>query len=294
MPDPSLINIASGDATYADLADPSRRGVQSTRRLRALRGDFTDSQPLALIPCELDLSTNPTAADTVTIGGTVYEFLSTGSVAADANVAVLIGVDAAATLANFIAAINGTAAAQHASLTKTDAVTPAIGIGSAPVTATASSTTLLLWYTGNQGVSPLNLTHDQYANFPTAYPSFALSDGLTAAVAWTIANFNLLPAVHPTARVQGMIGLRIDVVTALLDVPFQIWFAGASATSNVAVGVVASPKSSSGVPLYWDAARFDVSGGIVEVTLATTGAVDPANGDVLDLIVFGDFAGMQA
>ena len=56
---------------------------------------------------EIDLSTNPTANDTITIGGVTFKYVASPSAAGDID----IGVDAATSLANTIAAINGAAGA---------------------------------------------------------------------------------------------------------------------------------------------------------------------------------------
>ena len=290
MPDPLFLNIESGAAARSDLADPARRGIQFTQRVRALRGDFTDSQPLALIPSEIDLSTNPTTTDTITLGGEVYEFVTAaGAVAADVNIAVAIGGTAAATLLNLLAAINGGAAALHANITNIATTAPALGRGTKPVFADDLGSSLMgLWYTGTQGLAPANMTHADYANVPVTNPSFAVSDALTAVVAFTILNFNLMPVANPTRQINGMVGMRIPVTTAMLDVPFRIRFAGAVAL----LGCVAHPKSATGVPVYWDAATIHVTGNELIVDFDTGASVDPANGEFFDVIVFGQFAGI--
>jgi hypothetical protein len=63
------------------------------------------------------LDTLATAADTVTIGADIYEYLAllTDAVTTPGNIGVLHGVDAAATLANIIEAINGTGVASGVS-----------------------------------------------------------------------------------------------------------------------------------------------------------------------------------
>lgn len=291
MPDPQFLNMESGEATRADLADPSRRGLSLTQRVRALRGDVTDGSPLALIPLELDLSTNPTAAETVTLDGEVYEFVATsGAVANDANIAVEIGAGAADTFANFLAAVNGTADALHANITDVATTGQAKGVGTKPVFAADLGSQLLgLYYTGTQGLDVDAMTQDDYAAMPTVYPSFVVAETLTVG-AWTALNFNLFPMANPSKEVNGMCALRIDVVTALLDVPFRVSFAG----GTTLLGCVAQPKSATGVPVYWDAATFNVSGGDLIVDFDTGGTVDPANGEFVDIIVFGQFAGIQA
>lgn len=132
----------------------------------------------------LDLSTNPTDTNTVTIGSDVYEFATAGgSLAADGNIGVVIGGTAAATLTNFIAAINGTATATG--LFKTDGVTAALYVGTESVAA-ATYAGSLLWIYQSTAAGSTNPT--------TTKTSVALSDTLTAAVNWSAANMNIGPA----------------------------------------------------------------------------------------------------
>jgi hypothetical protein len=59
----------------------------------------------------LDLTTNPTDADTLTIGADVYEFCvvaTNDDLANNTNIGVVVGADAATTAVNLIAAINAT------------------------------------------------------------------------------------------------------------------------------------------------------------------------------------------
>lgn len=292
MPDPLSTNMTSAEATRSDLADPSRLGLQITQRVRAQRGDFTDSQPLVLIPSEIPLGTNPTTTDTLVIGGETYEFVTaSGTVAADVNIAVAIAGSAALTLVNLLAALNGTAAVAHSNILNSGG-NPALGRGTKPVFGEdLGSSKLGLYYTGTQGLDPALMTKDDYAAFPNAYPSFALTDTMTAAVAWTVANFNTLPTANPVTQVHGSVGLRIAVTTALLDVPIRLKFAGGIDI----IGCCVSPKSATGLTLYWDAATFLVNGdGELIVDFDTGGAVDPANGQFCDIMVFGQFAGLQA
>ena len=66
----------------------------------------------------LHFDVNPTAADTITIGNDTYEFLAAmGSLALAGNIAVLIGADPAATMANLQAAMAGEGTAVDDGLT---------------------------------------------------------------------------------------------------------------------------------------------------------------------------------
>ena len=145
-----------------------------------------------------------------------------------------------------------------------------------------------MYYTVTQGLDPANMTHAYYAVFPTAYPSFVTS--ATGGPTFSIANFNVLPVVNASQEVNGMVVLRIDVVTALLNVPMRVSFAGGT---NI-IGCIAQPKSATGTLVYWDAATFLVAGGDLIVDFDTGASVDPADGEFVDIILFGQFAGIQA
>ena len=288
MPDPLNLNMSKPDARRADAADPSRRGLQMTTRVLAVRGDFQDSQPLVLIPTEIDLSVLATTTDTLVLDGETYEFVTaSGTVAADANIAVAIAGDAAATLVNLIAAVNGTAAALHPNILNSGA-TPALGRGTKAVWSEDLGSELWgVYFTGTQGLDPALMTQAEMADFPDVYPSFAVTESMTDVVTWNVANFNILPTANPVTQVHGSVGLRIDVVTALLDVPIRLKFAGGTDI----IGCIVHPKSATGLTLYWDAATFLVTGGELIVDFDTGASVDPADGEFCDIMVFGQFTG---
>lgn len=68
--------------------------------------------PGAVATASLNIATNPSDTNTVTIGGDVYEFCTAaGATANDTNIGVVIGANAAASRDNLIAAINGSVSA---------------------------------------------------------------------------------------------------------------------------------------------------------------------------------------
>ncbi len=131
----------------------------------------------------LDLSTNPTATNTVTIGADVYEFLASGAtVATPGNIGVIRAGSAAATLANFIAAINGLTTTPNGIL---DAGVQAAMVGTEKVyAATYAGSLLWIWEADSAG-----------GNAAATKTSLALADALTAAVNWSVANCNVGPAI---------------------------------------------------------------------------------------------------
>jgi hypothetical protein len=294
MPDPAFLNITAGAATQADLQDPARRSMQLSSRVRGLRGDVSSKQPIPMMPTTILLSTNPTTTDTLTIDGQVYEFVTAaGAVAADVNIAVAIGASAAATQTNLLAAINGTAAALHANITNVATTAPAIGVGSKPVFGEVVSNVLRLYYmgAGNQGVDPTSMTQDQMANYPTVFPSFAVSDTLTAVVAWTVLNFNLLPTFNSVRSVHGSVGVRIAITTAMITAStLVIRFPGGDSITGCHVQCF----SAAGLQKVLDSTTYVIASGVLTITLLSTGTVDPADTDVLDVIVFGTTTGIQA
>lgn len=294
MPAPEYTNITSGEAARADLADPARRSMKLSGRVRGLQGDTSDSQPIPMIPTTIDLTTNPTTTDTLTIDGEVYEFVTAaGAVAADVNIAVAIGGSAAVSQVNLLAAINGTAAALHANITNIATTAPAIGVGTKPVFGEVVSNILRLYYmgSGNQGVNPTSMTHDQMAAYPTVFPSFAVSDSLTAVVTFTILNFNLLPTFNSVRSIHGATGIRIAITTAMITASTLVV---RFPRGDAIVGLIATCRSATGIEKVLDSTTYVITAGVLTIALLSTGAVDPADTDILDLIVFGTTTGVQA
>lgn len=94
------ISAASNQASVSD--EQLRRGFQGTY----MGMDVYTSNNLSFT-ATLDLATNVTANDTVTVNGVVFKFVASPSAAGDVDV----GADAATSQANLIAAINGGAGA---------------------------------------------------------------------------------------------------------------------------------------------------------------------------------------
>lgn len=96
-------NAAIGN-TFNEADVSFRRGFTGQR----FAGTMVNESTLLTATTDLQLATNPTANDTVTINGVVFTFVaSIGSTAGN----VLIGASAAASVDNLVAAINGAAGA---------------------------------------------------------------------------------------------------------------------------------------------------------------------------------------
>lgn len=186
------------------------------RAFTSLEGDLGgEVTPVASIL----LSTNPTATDTLTIGDDTYEFVATdGAVADDGYIAVEIGVDAAATQANLIAGINATYDPdEHPNITNIATTAPALANGTESVVASVASDILYIRPALVAGGTAL-----------AASPDIALSDALTAVVAWNLANLNEGGGVATAGEVQHVY-TSLTVTTELaagdvatVDAPFTI------------------------------------------------------------------------
>lgn len=235
--------------------DPQNVVTKNSDRLALNAGFAAQNNCGHFAPATILLSTNPTHQDSLTIGADVYEFINTATgtvVADDGNVAVAIGANAAATQANLLAALNGTAAAEHATITLADTETPAIGVGSLPMYGVVNSNVLSLFYSKSQGKSPLSITQAQWATMPAAVPSIALSDDLTASVAWSHTNMNQVPyfngalgVVSRSASVQITVTAAM-IAAGMVTVIFRVG-AGAGMAMHVtcytASGVIKVPAA---------------------------------------------------
>jgi hypothetical protein len=104
----------------------------ATVKVSGMSGGMGQADPLYLSPggvasATLRMDTNPTAGDTVGIGGNTYEFrAAAGSLSNDAYIAVERGGSALASLHNLIQAVNGRASTDnaHPTIFKSDGETP--------------------------------------------------------------------------------------------------------------------------------------------------------------------------
>lgn len=214
------------------------------------------------------LNTNPTAGDTISIGADVYEFLAAigNALTAGSTVGILRGANAAASLANIIAAINQTA----------DAAT-ATGHGATSVVASIYNTDFLHIETADAPGGN---------SVPNSGASVALADGLTAAVNWDHANLS---------EVGGEVGMKRELV--------KITCTAANIANNFDVVLPFTPMlatcvlvtDASGVPSAAKQSNVNAAGGLalvqarnaVTVDLDVGAGTDPVATDIVYLEVRG-------
>lgn len=205
------------------------------------------------------IAVNPAAGDTITIGADVYEFVAAGGdVAADTNIGVVRGADAATSMANLIAGIHATyQSSLGTGLFQTDSSTPALKNGTENVFA---------FYAG--GVLNIQAANAPGGNLVSGTtPDIACSDVLTEVTAWTFANLNLSTggSFRPTkvARVAfavtggqisaGSVVVRVPVQSADMVAYFSVFTAAGvekhTHTDSVAVAAVAGSTTLSDVTL---------------------------------------------
>ncbi len=187
MADPTNLTVA--EAVRAAHGDPNEARFKMPELLRFVREQFDLYEPdMGYVgSASIPLTVNPTATDTIDIGATTIEFVAAaGDVADDANVAVEIGGSAAATFVNLLAALNGTAPSAHATIFKTDSATPALGRSPELIRAVEPATNILAVMAADRVGGDI---------LPGVAPSLALTDSLTAVVAWNYANLNLTGGV---------------------------------------------------------------------------------------------------
>jgi hypothetical protein len=166
-----------------------------------------DGANAGVIPAaRLNFATNPSNTNTVTINGHVFKFLTT-PIAADTTTQIVIGADAAASLALLVKAINGTAdvliipaTTPHTLTLLADAVT---------------ATKLRIRKAATAGGAVA--TGDKLT-------SYAVSETLANANdVWDRANFNSTGATANAATARGTIAITAQMITALtatVELPF--------------------------------------------------------------------------
>lgn len=241
-------------------------------------------------PALLPLSTNPTHTDTVTIGGEVYEFINTSTgtaVADDDNIAVTRGANAGASVDNLIAAINGTAGV-HGTITLADTTTPARSVGTLPLFALKiADTNVGLFYTGTQGKSPFSITRDEWSRLPATIPSIALSNALTASVAWTTTNLNLVPFFNPAISVVSRsASVRVTITAAMIAAGLAVVAFGVGLGSSASMAMHITCMTSAGVLKVPATDSFTLSQttGILTIAL-NDGTGDLDAGDIVQITV---------
>lgn len=215
------------------------------------------------------IAVNPTAADTITIKGDVYEFVTAGGdVAADTNIGVVRGADVGASMTNLLAAINATySGATATGLLQTDGETAALKNGTENVTAVYTSGVLRIYAAGEPGGEVVAGTT----------PDIACSDALTESTAWAFANLNLSTggAAQPSqvARISfALTGPQVsagsvEIVVPVYSTTMKVWMNATTAAGafkalgadTVAVAGVAGSTSLSTVTLTLNGSGGDLA-----------------------------------
>jgi len=127
----------------------------------------------AVAQANIRLNTQPTAADTITIGADVYEFVATLGAQTGTHIGVLRGASAAAALANIISAINGSA-----------------GLGTTYSAHGTEAVVASIYNTDFLHIEPA--VQNGGTVVVGTKPNIALSDALTAVIAWDHTNLGNL------------------------------------------------------------------------------------------------------
>ena len=166
------------------------------------------ADPGAVPVNELVLAVIPVTTNTFGIGGVTYEFLTAAgaSVANDANIAIPLGADAAATLVNAIAAVNGTAT-QNALLKNVAGTAPALYKNTTvKVVADANGTSMRVRpaYSIGGAVKPSN-------------PSITVAEAITdAGDIWTQGNVNFNTLGGRAIAENRRLGVQSKTITAAM------------------------------------------------------------------------------
>lgn len=211
----------------------------------------------AVAQASILMSTNPTAADTLTLGGDVYEFVTTLGDETAPNKGIVIQGSAALTLTLLVDAINrgataviGTNVSDH---------------GDTKVVASEYNTTFL---------------HVEWSNRPGgapsagARPNVVLADTLTAAVEWEQNNLNLTGGNNGLKKTVHQ--LTVDADNLLAD--FDLSASGIVVSTQVlyvtdAAGVVDTTGKGASIALTVNASLNSVTVGLDD------GATDPVATD---------------
>lgn len=220
----------------------------------------------------LNMATNPTANDTVTIGADVYQFKSAaGAVTNDTYKGVVRGADAAASRANLIAAINGEAGVTG--LKMIDTTTAALSEGTENLVADQVGTTVRIRTADDVGGTPVG-----------ADPSIVLGEALThAADIWDVGNVNLNTLAGRAAVTRKRaLSNQVAITAAMLP---------AAGFGSIKIDFPFTPtdfrvnaRKSTGVPAYANGAVTDAYTIVSEGILCTFGAAGGGNLVATDLL----------
>lgn len=212
--DPS-VPLTALAAAQADTFSPVHDLWATHKRIQLLEDEASDAAlsvdalqqrvVSSLASATLNLTTQPTAGDRITIGADTYQFLAltTDAVSNDAYIGVARGGSASAARTNLVAAING---ARTTSFGEKANGSPAARNGTEEVFAFIDGVHLVVVPADEVGGAPLW----------NSLPNIALADNLTAAVNWSVANLNLGAAnvLRPTQVCRFDLTITADMVSA--------------------------------------------------------------------------------
>ena len=206
--DSKLAALGAGDIGFTPAGDIAATDVQAA--IVEVRDEAqTKAQDSGSIPsAAINIATDPSATNTLTIGADVYEFVTAaGSVASDTNIAVVRGAGAAAARTALIAAINATSSPnEHASIFLLDGLTPALANGTENLLADEVGTTVRIRSADAPGGSVV-----------AADPSIVLAEALTnAADIWNVGAVNLNTLAGKAAGILGHSVVSFPVTAAMI------------------------------------------------------------------------------
>jgi len=213
----------------------------------ALEGEESGA---AVAQANVRLNTQPTAADTISIGGDVYEFVATLGSQTGTHIGVLRGVSAAAALANIIAAINGAAGLGTTYSAK----------GKENVVASIYNTD---WLHIECAVSPGGVVD------PGTKPGKVLANTLTSAVVWDQTNLGMAGGNFGVKRATHVITVDANNLANDFDlvVPGKVVSSSCILVTSAAGAVDATGKAASiiltNVPAR-NAVTVDLNGGATD------------------------------
>ena len=286
----SLPRLTQSQINAVDKSGTFKRGVKLGQRVADLEnatdevGDVSDAVSLATSGVvawnKISLATNPTASDTIVIGGDTYQFRAAGAnVTNNSYIAVVRDSTNDLSAAALAAAINRTAvnasgllANGHATIFKTDGVTPADSWGNENVKAAYDASGNILWIFAAD--APGGNLVDGTA------PNIACADALTAAVNWTFANLNLSTSVGQ--KYEAVARWTVPVTTALVTattVDFVLPFYSANAVARV-IGYTSGEVLKEAIADYMSLAAGPMANTTVATLNLAGGGTDLADTDL--------------
>lgn len=271
-------------------ADPGRfEEVCSALETTVDRTDLAYLRGYGIESKFIDMTVNPTDGDTATIGGDVYEFVDTAVntiVNLDTHIAVQIGVAAANTRANWLAAINGTADIAHATITLADGVTPALGRGTEPVFGMDDGAGIIhVFPSPRVGRDPRLLTYIELFYWVGTLPSVALAATLTSTEVWSGADLDECAFYNPAITRRSVFSFTRaitadDITAGLLVVHLPYIDPAEDITVHVTVLTAGNVMK---VPAL---DSFVLAAGVLTITLPG-GVGDLVAGDVIHVTLLG-------